>query len=152
MEKYPDDAGSGQKETVGFSGCIKLRQFKCVAVWETLGEQRRFTAVLIPSPQKVPTESLLLLLRKKGGHLGDVPVVSGASCKSPKSKHLSGSSRLVTFSSPAENCLADVVGKGGKGDSALVLLFLINIPRLAVFYCICSFQGEKVIVTLYPQG
>lgn len=41
-ETYPDDAWSRQKEPVGFSGCIKLWQLKCVAVWEALWQQRRF--------------------------------------------------------------------------------------------------------------
>ena len=63
-----------------------------------------------------------------GGDLCDVPIISGSPCQPPKAKHLSGSSRLITLSSSAENCLAHVVGKGSKGNSAFVLLLLINIP------------------------
>ena len=62
-------------------------------------------------------------------HLGDVPIVSGAPCKSPKTEHLSSSSRLVALSSSAQNRLADLVGKASQGNSPLVLLFLRNIPR-----------------------
>ena len=87
----------------------------------------------------------------KDVHLCDVPIVSGAPCKSPKTENLSGSSRLVTFSSPTENCLkilkkcgkssrlvmfsspaknclAHLVCQRRQGNSPLMLFLLRNIP------------------------
>ena len=121
---------------MGFSGSIKLWQLKGVAVWEALGEQRGFPSVpiLLILSTKNFSKNHCFCYGGKCGHLGDVPIVSGAACKSPKTKHLSGSSRLIALSGPAQNCLADLVGKGSQGNAALVLLFLRNIPGWLIFF------------------